>query len=584
MDDAPGPVDSGSSPPAEGAISELRDLLLTPERTRVSELEKKLDDPGFQAANVSRILPQAVRLRPPGDRELEEALRPGIESVIHSSVRKNPRVLVAALAPVIGPSIRKAIADSLRAMVQSLNQAVEHSLTPRGLGWRLEAWRTGRPFAEIVLLRTLVFRVEQVFLIHRETGALLLHETAESVPQQHPEVISGMLSAIQDFVRDSFGGDDSQPLEEMQAGELSVWIERNSEAVLAAVIRGNAPIALRSTLEATLDQVLRSRQSAFDAFDGDPEPFEPSRPQLEACLLSQSRQDQRRPAPIKAWLALGAAAALAAVAFFIAWDRHARWQDALGALRAEPGVAVLHAQSSLVGTRTLEGLRDPLARDPVELLQQSGVNAESVSARWRPYYSLEPEIVLRRIRQRLQPPSSLSLQLRGEELSIAGEAPREWILSARAQAPMIPGVAQIDETELIDAGLREIEDLVSEIEGFTIYFEPGRWRIEDGQRQNLAALARRVSRLIELAQESGRRARIEVAGHTDSSGSEAFNARLGLLRAEYLAQALESQGVPRQALLSKGADLKPTTAPDPPARDQRLDRRISLNVLLEPIS
>ena len=35
--------------------------------------------------------------------------------------------------------------------------------------------RTGRSFAEVVMLRSLVYRVEQIFLIHRETSLSLLH-------------------------------------------------------------------------------------------------------------------------------------------------------------------------------------------------------------------------------------------------------------------------------------------------------------------------------------------------------------------------------------------------------------------------
>ena len=62
--------------------------------------------------------------------------------------------------------------------MQSFNHALEHSMSWRGLKWRMEAWRTGRSFAEVVLCHTLVFRVEQVFLIHQPTGLLIQHIVA----------------------------------------------------------------------------------------------------------------------------------------------------------------------------------------------------------------------------------------------------------------------------------------------------------------------------------------------------------------------------------------------------------------------
>ena len=92
----------------------------------------------------------------------------------------------------------------LNGMVQRLNRALEESLSVKSLRWRLEARRTGRPFAEIVLLKSLVYRVEQVFLIHRESGLLLQDAVAQSVVAQDTDMVSGMLSAIRDFITDSF--------------------------------------------------------------------------------------------------------------------------------------------------------------------------------------------------------------------------------------------------------------------------------------------------------------------------------------------------------------------------------------------
>src|SRR5436190_4493612 len=96
--------------------------------------------------------------------------------------------------------IRRSIAESLRRLMQSL----EHTFSWRGLKWRFEALRTGKTFAEVVMLRSLVYRVEQLFLIHRKTSLSLLHVTADSAIAKDSDMVAGMLSAIQDFVRDSF--------------------------------------------------------------------------------------------------------------------------------------------------------------------------------------------------------------------------------------------------------------------------------------------------------------------------------------------------------------------------------------------
>src|SRR5215470_1442498 len=161
-------------------FSELREILVGPERKRLRDLQARLDDPHSQTKLVSNVLADAISLRA-DDPHLNRALSPAVERAINNSVRRNAKPLADALFPVMGPAIRKAISHALAAMVQSLNQALEQSLSWRAIRWRIDAWRTGKPFSEIVLLHTLLYRVEQVFLIHRQTGLLLLHVTAPSV-------------------------------------------------------------------------------------------------------------------------------------------------------------------------------------------------------------------------------------------------------------------------------------------------------------------------------------------------------------------------------------------------------------------
>ena len=58
-------------------------------------------------------------------------------------------------------------------------------------------------------------------------------------------MVSGMLTAIRDFVQDSFGGKESEGLDAFQVGQFTIWVEQGPLAVLAGVIRGNPPRELR---------------------------------------------------------------------------------------------------------------------------------------------------------------------------------------------------------------------------------------------------------------------------------------------------------------------------------------------------
>ncbi|MBH0192480.1 MAG: OmpA family protein, partial [Nitrospira sp.] len=268
-------------------LDELRSLLLAPEQNRLERLQERLDNPTLHANDVSRVLPDAITLSRASDGSLTQALTPVVEEALTTSVRKSPHVIVDVIAPIMGPAIRQSIMQAVQGMVQSLNQTLEHSMSAKGLSWRVEAWKTGRPFAEVVLLHTLLYRVEQVFLIHRETGLLLHHVSADAVIVQDEQVVSGMLTAIQQFVRDSFGVGDADTLHQFQVGEYTVWIEQGTYAYLAGVIRGTPPISLRQVFQESLVQIHVRHRKDLACFDGDPAPFGPAHAALEACLQSQ---------------------------------------------------------------------------------------------------------------------------------------------------------------------------------------------------------------------------------------------------------------------------------------------------------
>src|SRR5208282_3013632 len=200
------------------SFENLRHLILAPEQEDLARLRHRVENPDQRASDLSAVLPEAIQLRREqgGEEALGEALAPTVEAALRESVRKDPTTLADALFPVMGPAIRRSILQTLRLMFESFNEAMEQSLSLRGLQWRFEAFRTGRPFSEVVLMHSLVFRAEQVFLIHKKTSLPLCHVVAPAVAIQDPSLVSGMLSAIQDFVRDSFDSPQGQIIEKLQ--------------------------------------------------------------------------------------------------------------------------------------------------------------------------------------------------------------------------------------------------------------------------------------------------------------------------------------------------------------------------------
>jgi len=275
-------------------LNSLRTLILAPEQLEISELKERLNDADIRAEELSRVIAEAIVIRATKDRKLATALLPTIEEVIRDSVKRDPKFLADSIFPIIGPAIRRSIAESLRAMVDSMNNTLEHTFSWRGIKWRIESIRTGRPFAEIILMHTLVYRMEQIFLIHKETGLVLQHVTAESVDSKDADMVSAMLTAIQDFVNDSFSAKEDSSLQNLNMGELTIWVEQGPRTILASVIRGTPPQELKTVLKELLENIEFEYNSALNDFKGDSAPFEPCKPDLLYCLTKAQKTDSKR--------------------------------------------------------------------------------------------------------------------------------------------------------------------------------------------------------------------------------------------------------------------------------------------------
>jgi hypothetical protein len=450
MGDTPPPSNAVSNPhrdQQQDLLDELRQLLLEPERQQLQQLQERLDRWRPDPYGLSRMLPEAFVRRPKPDVALGAALFPTIEDAIKLSVKKDPSALVEALAPVMLPAIRRAIAQALQAMMQSLNQTLEQSLSIRGLGWRWEAVRTGKPFAEVVMLHALLYRVEQVFLIHRETGLLLRHVAVETVEMQDPVAVSGMMTAIQDFVRDAFQVFDDAALDTFQVGGLTVWVEQGSKAYLAVAVRGHPPQGVRSTLQDTLAMIHREYRDPLDEFQGENIAFETTEPALEACLLSQRAERDRPLSPVFYWFALGLVLGVIVLGLGNWLQAQWRWDRYVEQLQNLPGIVVTHAEKRW-GRYVVNGLRDPLAPDPRTLLQGAKIPAHQVTSLWEPYQALQPAFILTRVRRVLQPPKTVTLALQDGTLVASGRATRAWLARARDLTRGFPGVEAWREDEL----------------------------------------------------------------------------------------------------------------------------------------
>ena len=558
-------------------MTALRDIIVGPQKERIDRLKARLDDPSVRTQEINQHRAEALALRTGRDDQVSRVLEPTLAEAIKVSVQKRPQVMADALFPLMGPGIRKAISATIMGMIQSFNQVLNHSFSWRGLKWRLEALRTRKPFAEVVLLHSLVYQVEQIFLIHNPTGLVLNHVVARAVDIQDPDLVSGMLTAIQDFIHDSFSAGDGAGIDTLRVGnDRSVWVEQGGRITLAAVIRGTPPMDLRRELHDVLYRLELQKSDVLEAFEGDTAPFVDLEDDLTACLQFKLKDERPRVSPWL-WLLLAGLLGLAVFAGLRAYQDHQQWAGFVGTLRQTPGIVVTQAQRK--GRKIyLSGLRDPLAADPLVLLAEAGFDPARAHARWETYYALDPVFVLVRIRQALQPPDGVGLDLVDGTLTIDGTAPHAWIESARQRAPLIPGVQAVSVDGLRSAESHALKSLRRQIEGISIRFARGTTTFGRDQFSGVERAAELLRKIQDLAVRLDRDLRILILGHTDTTGEENYNRELSRQRAEKVWRALMRMGVSPRTMAVRGMGASEPLQEESTEEDRERNRRVSFKV------
>ncbi len=583
----PGSLDPDTPEPARDHAADLaavRTVLVGPETARLNTLDKKLADTAWHVQNVAATLPDAITLRTSKDDRIARALAPTIESSIRTSVQKNPKPLVDAISPVMGPAIRKSISDALQGFVQRFNETLASPFSREGLSCLIESWRSGQSFGAVRLKRSLVYRVEQVFLVHREAGLVLQHVAADHIQAQDADMVSGMLTAIRDFAKDSFGVQEGSGLDSFRIGDLNCWVEQGPAAILAAAIRGTPAHAFRATLQEAFERISTEHAAHLAEFQGDAAPFITTRPILEACLREETQRAPRKRSFPFFWLALLILLPLLAWWAVRAWSLRALLNEFLDWSKGVPGYVVTRVGTDPDGRPLVIGLRDALAPTPESFFQTKPERDRArIATQLEPYFSLDARLVERRAVQTLRPASakgSVALALNGATLTATGTADHAWVAAARRLATTVPGVSAYDDRGLIDTDQRQLAALRDRVESLSARFPFASSDLAESQVAVVGDMAVAVLRLTEAARSAGIDFQVQVIGHTDSSGQEERNVRLSRDRADRVISLLVARGVATRELAAVGVGpAQPKVAKEATDKDREQNRRVSLRVL-----
>jgi outer membrane protein OmpA-like peptidoglycan-associated protein len=312
-------------------------------------------------------------------------------------------------------------------------------------------------------------------------------------------MVSGMLTAVQDFVRDSMAGAAGENLDMIRMGDVGVVLAYTADAILCGYVRGVPPRHLTRVFQDALDGIVQQSGDKIRKFSGDDSAFESCRPQLERCLLGQAESTEQKATPKTAKLLVFGVPALLLM-LLIGWWTYSlvmerRFSNFAQKISAQPGFVVTQAEKR-GGRYVIAGLRDPLADKAADLLAGSGLPAGQVDFQLQDYHSLQPGFV----------------------------------------------------------NLRNFVELKNQLERRAFRFATGATEIPPEQRFLLEDVAAQAITLLKAASEAHKRVTIEIRGNHDPVGTEDLNTNLAKGRAESVRIALISMGVPWSTLSAEEVD------------------------------
>lgn len=580
----------------------LKTLLLKEEDYRLGQLESYFANPTLHAEKIALALPKAIKQTDAA--ELYDSLNDCIQTCTAEFVQKNPALYAEVLYPVIFPAIKKSITEALKEIMQSVNYAIDQGLSLNRFIWHYESWRSGIPYREIVLRHTLAYRVEQAFLIHRETGLLLRHVALSDVNElRDSDAVSAMLTAIQDFIKDSFSVNSDDYLDMVEIGDYTVFLNRGTYAVLACVMQGIAPHSLREKFETILLDIHQHYGSLLKNFDGDNTPLEVMDTDLQACLLTERKQLTE--ADFSPKYAIGFAAIICAVFGYFSYDN---WQLKH---RAEAYLQQLQQNKSIIitqqsyqhGQLVLSGLYDPLLPHPDTLIEKSRLQSDEVNSQWQAYQSLVPDLATQRLKQILRPPESVNINVVNNRLIVSGSADPAWInkLNTLYKPILISGISEINRTHLKSYAYRikqqlqipdtvtfsfnngelelqgsapiswhkalakniaalnfvthtqldnlsiteviQLQELSAKINDSSLYFLLNRSDLKEKELPKLLDLIAMLKEVLPLSEQLNKNVRLVITGYTDGIGTMEQNRELAEKRANVVLEYMKQQAV-----------------------------------------
>ncbi|UUO23332.1 flagellar motor protein MotB [Colwellia sp. M166] len=549
---------------SEQQLEKIRTLLLGKENSKVTASIKK-----DARSLVADVITEALHDRQKKDNSVNKVLQPFVEESVKQSVAHNSEQLVSALYPLVGSLVRKSVAAFLSDFMEKTNQLLENSLTIKGLKWRFKARQSGISYAQYAASQTFVYRVEHVFLIHRESGLLLSTVAREHESNSNADIVSAMLTAINDFVGDSFLTDQEGQKEQLQAvstDNFNLLIKPGPSALVVAAVSGNPPQSISNQLQLTLENIHSLYFDELNSFNGDNKDFDSVDNLLRDCLLSEQKTvtAEKKKIPWLAWSIVSLVMIYVGYQSFN-WFKSAQLHEKIMQLDNQPGIIIKRLKINQLDNISLDILRDPDALNINDWLKENALIPAQLTITERNYRSLDQQILQQRAQRIISAYPSINASWQNHHLMITGTVDLikiEQLRNTLAIAGFTEGENLNTEQLTLVANSPSIaseeikqqlfEQLIGRIASIQLNFSVASESITPQMQTSLQRLYLYMQQLTPIAKDLNIDFGLLILGSSDNTGSKNTNNILSIKRANNTAEILQSKGIAKDKMYVVG--------------------------------
>jgi len=139
----------------------------------------------------------------------------------------------------------------------------------------------------LAIVRRFGTQIEEVFLVYRD-GVLLYHLSRSLSQDKDEDVLSGMLTAVTEFVRDAFVYGEHRELHQLDFGDYRIMIERGRNLYLAVVYSGKGASVIKKRVRWVLDHIEAAYAGVLEKWDGDMDKVVGARDLIREYLLKSN--------------------------------------------------------------------------------------------------------------------------------------------------------------------------------------------------------------------------------------------------------------------------------------------------------